>query len=96
MSTNRFFLVNAATYESIRANLDAMWGHPSNGTQTCMPPASEAVKNAQGIIVCPVLRETCDWPEVAAVLSQLLSANIITEVDESAYLSALPNSPEEP
>jgi hypothetical protein len=89
MSTNRFFLVDAGTYESIRANLDAMWGHPSNGTATCMPPAAEAVKNAQGIIFCPVLRDTCDWPEVAAVLSQLLSANVITEADESAYFLAL-------
>jgi hypothetical protein len=94
MTTNRFFLVDAATYEQVRQSLDAMWGHPSNGTVTCMPPADQAVRNADNLIIAPVLRETCDWSEVAAVLSQLLSANVIKEVDESAYLSALPQSPE--
>jgi hypothetical protein len=61
-----------------------------------MPKASEAVRNAQGTIIAPVLRSTCEWPEVAAVLAQLLSANVITETDESAYFSALSNSLEQP
>jgi len=101
MSTNRFFLVDETTYESIRQSLDAMWGHPNGGTVTCMPPAADAVRNANGIIIAPVLRETCEWPEVAAVLAQLLAANAITETDEDAYFACLventpPATPEQP
>ena len=90
MTTNRFFLVSDETYESIRQSLDAMWGHPSCGTVTCMPPADLVVRNPAGVIIAPVLRETCEWPEVSAVLSQLLTAKSITETDEDEYMAAMP------
>lgn len=90
MITNRFFLVTDSIYESIRADLDAFWGHPSNGTETCMLPASKAVRNASGVIVCPVLRETCEWKEVAAILTQLIDDGVITETDEAEYIAAQP------
>jgi hypothetical protein len=93
MSTNRFFLVSDAVYESVREQLDTLWGHPSDGTETCMAPASEAIRNAQGVIMCPVLRETCEWAEVAPILTQLLDASVIIETDESEYIAAQP-SPE--
>ena len=92
MTTNRFFLVDDTTYEQVRGSLDAMWGHPSEGTVTCMPPAAEAVRNADGIIIAPVLRETCEWPEVATVLAQLITAGAISETDEAAYFECLPKS----
>lgn len=90
MTTNRFFLVDDTTYEQVRSSLDAMWGLPKGGTVTCMPPAAHAVRNTQGKIIAPVLISTCDWPEVAATLAQLLDANAITETDEAAYRACLP------
>lgn len=88
MSTNRFFLVPDAVYESARGQLDALWNHPSNGTETCMVPLSEAVRNANGVIVCPVLLETCGWPDVAPILTQLLGSGAITETDEDEYTAS--------
>ena len=90
MNTNRFFLVPDDTYEQVRLSLDAMWGHPNGRTQTCMPPAADAVRNADGVIVAPVLIETCNWPEVATVLAQLLAGNVITEVTYEDYKACLP------
>jgi hypothetical protein len=92
MTTNRFFLANEATYEAIRQTMDTLWGHPKGGTQTCMPPAADAVRNDDNLIIAPVLRETCEWTEVAAALAQLLDANAITEVDEAAYRACLPTT----
>jgi hypothetical protein len=94
MNTNRFFLVADNVYESIRADFDTLWEHPSNGTETCMPPVSKAVRNASGVIVCPVLRETCEWAEVATILAQLLSDGIIVETDEAEYIASLPTTKE--
>lgn len=90
LSTNRFFRVPPATYESIRAGLDAAWGHPRGGTTTCMPPAADAIKDAGGFIIAPVLRTTCEWPEVATTLANLLATGAATETDHATYAALLP------
>jgi len=54
-----------------------------------MPTAAKAVRNADNLIIAPVLNETCEWTEVAATIAQLLGANAITETTEKSYLSAL-------
>jgi len=88
MTTNRFFLVPDDVYESVRKQLDLLWGHPSNGTETCMATLDEAIRNTDGIIICPVLRETCGWVEVSPILSQLIGYGVITETDETEYIAA--------
>jgi hypothetical protein len=93
--TNRFFLVPEPVYMQVRSQLDAHWQHPNGRADTCMVPASEAVRDEHGTIICPVLRETCDWPEVAATIAQLLAAGIITETDEQTYFNAQPHNIEQ-
>jgi hypothetical protein len=95
MTTNRFFLIADDIYEQVRKQLDVLWGHPSNGTKTCIPPPEQAIRNSNGVIVCPVLKETCEWEEVSLILSQLLDDGTITETDETEYMAAQP-TPTEP
>jgi len=88
MTTNRFFLIADDIYEQVRKQLDVLWGHPSNGTKTCIPPPEQAIRNSNGVIVCPVLKETCEWEEVSLILSQLLDGGAIAEASEAEYMAA--------
>jgi hypothetical protein len=94
MNSNRFFQVSPTDYKSIRISLDAQWNHPNGKAETCMPPAALAVTNGARNVIVHVLREVCDWPEVAPVLADLLANGHAVEVDAATYLSHVPSSPD--
>lgn len=85
--TNRYFSVSPATYEAVRGQLDATWGHPNGRAETCMVPAAQAVADGQGNVVACVLREQCEWPEVAAAIEQLTTAGLATEISADEYFN---------
>lgn len=97
----RFFLLSAGLHESIRAGLDAAWGHPrtevsADGvevvTVTCMSPASELPTHADGGVYAAVLALDCDRPEVAGMLAGLIASGEIIEITETEWRAAQASS----
>lgn len=91
----RFFRSDAATYEAIRLQLDAAWGHPSNVADTCIEPVATAPRDAQGRVLLAVLAEFAEYPAVATILPQLLASGAVEEIDEATY-RASQTQPESP
>jgi hypothetical protein len=90
----RYFRSDDATYEAIRLQLDAAWGHgPETGTATCFEPAATAPHDGEGRVVLAVLEAFCEYEAVAAVLPGLLASGAVEEIDEATYQAALPSSP---
>jgi len=83
--TQRYFRSDAATYEAIRQQLDAAWGHPSAVAETCIEPAASAPRDSQGRVLLAVLAEFAEYPAVAAVLPQLLASGAVEEIGASEY-----------
>lgn len=88
--THRFFKAAPAVYEAIRAQVDAAWGYPTEHTQTCIPPADEQHKAADGDCIIGVKVEWTTWEPVATLLPQLLAAGQIAEIGESDYWAYMP------
>jgi hypothetical protein len=89
--TQRLFRSADATYEAIRLQLDAAWGHgPGTGTLTCYEPAATAPHDKQGRVLLAVRAEFCEYESVAAVLPQLLASGAVEEIDEATYRAAVP------
>ena len=85
----RYFRSDSATYEAIRLQLDAAWGHgPGTGTLTCVEPAATAPRDGQGRVLLAVLAEFCGYEAVAAMLPQLLGSGAVSEIDEATYRAA--------
>ena len=89
----RYFRSDVSTYEAIRLQLDAAWGHPSNVADTCVEPAATAPRDEQNRVLLAVLPEFCEYEAVAAMLPQLLSSGAVEEIDEATYRASLPVSP---
>lgn len=87
--TQRFFRSDAATYEAVRLQLDAAWGHPNAVAETCIQPASTAPRDADGLVVLAVQAEFCEWPAVATVLPSLLASGAVEEITEQNYRDAV-------
>lgn len=86
----RFFATADATlYESIRLQLDAAWGLAAHGC-TCITPAADAPRDASGRIVLAVNAEFCQYPVAVDLLPQLLASGAVVEIDQAAYMAALP------
>lgn len=91
--SQRFFRASAATYESVRSQLDAAWGLPNDkGTHTCAEPAATAPHDAQGRVLLAVRPKFCEFEAVAAVLPLLLSSGSVQEITEAEYWAAFPQS----
>lgn len=87
----RYFRCDAATYEAIRLQLDAAWGHgPGTGTLTCVEPAATAPRDGQGRVLLAVRPEFVAFEAVAAMLPQLLASGAVEEIDEATYRASLP------
>lgn len=92
--SQRFFRGAVATYEAIRADLDAAWGLPNEkGTATCISPAATAPKDSQGRVLLAVNDEFASWEPAATLLPQLLASGVVVEISEEAYRAALPQVP---
>lgn len=85
----RFFRADENTYEQARLTLDAAWGLPSNGQETCIEPAATAPRDSQGRVVLAVADEFCGYAAAAAMLPILLESGAVEEIDEAAYTAAL-------
>lgn len=92
----RFFrcLAGDEVYEQIRATLDVAWRHPNAATKTvtCIDPASVAPRDTQGRIMLATSEEFCAYEAAAKMLPTLLGNGAIEEVDQEAYLAALPTT----
>lgn len=90
----RYFRADAATYEAIRLQLDAAWGHgPGTGTLTCCEPEATAPHDKDGRVLLAVHAEFCEYEAVVAVLPGLLASGAVEEIDAASYLASLPPSP---
>jgi hypothetical protein len=88
----RYFRSADATYEAIRLQLDAAWGHgPGTGTVTCYEPAATAPHDDQGRVLLAVHAEFCEYEAVAAMLPELLANGAVEEIDEATYRAAIPS-----
>lgn len=95
MVSKRFFRSDDATYEAVRLQLDAAWGHgPGTGTLTCYEPAATAPHDSQGRALLSVRSEFCEYAAVAETLPSLLSSGAVQEITEATYLTSVtPQSP---
>jgi hypothetical protein len=92
--SQRFFRGDVATYETIRADLDAAWGLPNDkGTTTCISPATTAPKDSQGRVLLAVHEDFATWEPAATLLPQLLASGAVEEISEAAYRASLPQMP---
>jgi hypothetical protein len=90
----RFFrTANHALYETIRLDLDAAWGLPREGQETCYTPLAQALRDPQGRVLLAVNDEFCEFQQVAAILPSLLSSGVIEEIDAATYRASLPAWP---
>jgi hypothetical protein len=87
---NRFFSSSPAVYEAIRLQLDAAFGYPDGATETVWNPVASAVRDPQGRCLLAVRAESCERPQVASVLPQLLASGAVEEIDAETYMAALP------
>jgi hypothetical protein len=91
--SQRYFRSSVAVYEAVRANLDAAFGHPNAETQTCIEPAETGVRDSLGRMLFAADAPWCEWPQVAAVLPELLSSGSVEEIDEATYQGVWPPLP---
>ena len=90
----RFFRATPEVYEAVRLELDALYGHPFFSdpenpelatTETCMTPADSAPRDDKGRCLLAVSDEDCARPEVAAKITQLTTAGLVEEIDQSQF-----------
>lgn len=93
--TQRYFRADEATYEAVRQQLDAAWGLPSNGQQSCYAPPSSGVRDTAGRMLLAVNEEFAAWEPAASLLPQLLASGAVEEIDEATYRGTAYN-PESP
>lgn len=93
--THRFFKAPPAVYESLRAQIDAAWGYPTQHTQTSIPTAADQHKAPDGDCVMAVRLEWLGWEPVATLLPQAVASGMIEEISEAEYWAAIPQPPAE-
>ena len=92
--TQRFFRSDAATYEAVRLQLDAAWGHgQGTGTLTCYEPEATAPHDSSGRVLLAVNREFCEYEAVSEMLPQLIAGGAVEEISEDVYRASLPQMP---
>jgi hypothetical protein len=91
----RYFRSAKDTYEQIRMTLDDAWGLPdeATATATCLPPAEQATKDAQGRCVVAVPEAFCSFTVAVDLLPDLLASGAVEEVTREQYLASLPTGP---
>lgn len=83
-----FRIPSDATYEALRLQLDATWGHVA--PETCVDPAAVAPRDSQGRILLAVRPEFIAFEAVAAMLPQLLASGAVQEISEAEYKPVVP------
>lgn len=80
-----FRTADATLYETIRATLDAAWGHPNEQTITCIDPESVAPRDADGRILLAVDDAFATYEPVPSMLPQLLASGV-EEIAAAEYV----------
>lgn len=95
MIEQRYFRAQPAVYDAIRSSLNAQWGFPSPGTESCISAsdAASTPKDADGRVYLAVHADWCAWPEVADILPGLILAGDVEEVGRADYMDAIPDDP---
>ena len=83
--SQRYFRADEATYEAVRQQLDAAWGLPANGQQSCYAPPASGVRDAAGRMLLAVNEEFATWEPAATLLPQLLASGAVEEIDAATY-----------
>jgi len=89
----RYFRAESAeVYEAVRANLDAAYGYPSNATKTltAISPAGESPTDIYGRVYMIASESECEFPAVAALLSQLLASGLAEEIESQQFTESFP------
>jgi len=94
--TQRYFRADEATYEAVRLQLDAAWGLPANGQESCYAPAARGVRDADGLMLLAVNDEFATWEPAATVLPQLLASGAVEEIDAETYRSTAASPDDRP
>lgn len=95
MDEYRFFRADPAVYESVRLSLNAAWGLPAEGQETCIPIVSLVTKQ-DGRAYFAARLEWCNLDAVVASLPGLLASGAVEEIDEATYRASLPTDPPMP
>lgn len=88
----RFFrTANESLYESIRLQLDAAWGHPTQDGQTltCFDPAAVAPRDNAGRLLLAVKDEFATWEPASTLLPQLIASGAVEEITAAEYQAAV-------
>ena len=88
--THRFFATTDATYEAMRAAVDAAWGYPTPQTLTCVPPAAEQWHDASGRVVIGIRLDWLSWQPVPSMIGGAISAGAVSEIDEATFWAVAP------
>lgn len=92
LDTHRFFAVlTDEAYEDARLYLDTQFGHPKNGTLTCIPPVDYAPHDSEGRPLVALLNEQAAWPEVAPSIEYYIAQGIAVEITRADYFAAMPS-----
>lgn len=89
MIAQKFFRSSPDVYEAVRLQLDAAFGYPDGVTETVWEPVATAQRDTQGRCLLAVRAESCDRPQVAAVLPGLLASGAVEEIDAATYWATL-------
>lgn len=88
MDEYRFFRADPSVYESVRLSLDAAWGLPAEGQETCIPPSALVTKQ-DGKAYFAARLEWCSLEAVAASLPGLLASGAVEELSAADYWAAI-------
>lgn len=93
----RYFRSDAATYESVRAQLDAAYGYPNaqTKTETAIPPAAKLPSDSRGRVYLVISEYYCNFILPAELLPQLIASGSVEELTATQYRSVFP-SPKRP
>lgn len=86
---NRFFRSSPEVYETVRLQLDAAFGYPDGVTSTVWEPLANAQRDTHGRCLLAVRAESCERPQVAAMLPQLLASGAVEEISEDEYRASI-------
>lgn len=87
-----FRAANVDVYETIRADLDAVWGYPDARTKTAtaITTGTEAPTDAAGRVYLIASDEECNYPAIAERLPTLLASGMVAEVTAAEFALQFP------
>lgn len=89
----RFFRAESlGVYESVRADLDAVWQYPNAATKTAtaITPGSDAPADSLGRVYLVASDAECQYPAIADRLPALLASGMVEEVTAAEFLTQFP------